>query len=174
MFADSIYRLTVPAFTLISFGALDQTQQINDVYRFPVETSVPSGMNTDSVIPTIPQSFISNPLNTYTAWHSIAPIPQVKSEVSVAFSRCGVDEATGNGLLSMAKGILAEMSYADIKVEPVLVADPEENATYLTLRFYIHATFEESLQLDSRLTSELIQRVGILPENLSFSVYDIG
>lgn len=174
MFADNIYRLTVPAFTLISFGALGQTQQINDVYRFPVETSLPSGMNTDSVIPTIPLSFISNPLHTYTAWHSIALIPQVKGEVSLAFSRCGVDEAIGNGLLNMAKGILAEMSYADIKVEPVLVTDPEENATYLTLRLYVNATFEESLQLDSKLTSELIQRTDSLPENLSFAVYDLG
>lgn len=178
MFKDNIRRLAAPAFTLISFGAhgacLDHTPQISEVYRLPLETSAPNSMSHVSAMPTIPQSFISNPLSTYTVWHLITqPLP-VRNEVSVALNQCGVDEAIGNDLLNMAKGILAEMNHANVKVAPVLVTDPEENATYLTLRLYVHATFEESLQLDSKLTSELIQRVGILPESLSFSVYDIG
>ena len=174
MFADNFRIIVAPAFTVISFGSFGQSHQINDVYRFPIDTSALNSMSLASTMPTMPQSFISNPLNTYTAWHSITLIPQARSEVSIALNQCGVDETIGNDLLNMAKGILAEMSYADIKVVPVLVTDPEENATYLTLRLYVNATFEESLQLDSKLTSELIQRTNGLPENLSFAVYDIG
>lgn len=161
---------TAATFTVISFAMqgvdLDQPFQTKDVYKMPINISFPHAMDASHGLPT----FVSEPQNTITTWH----LNPQKSDLNVAFNSSGVNESLGNRLLGMAKGILAEMNYVSVKVKPTLVRDPEENATYLTVRLYVNATFEESLELDSKLTSELIQRTDSLPENLSFAVYDLG
>lgn len=161
---------TAATFTVISFAiqgiGLSQPSQTKNVYKMPISIPVPHAIDAYLDFTT----FVIKPQNTLTTWN----INPQKSDLSVAFSSSGVNEDLGNRLLGMAKGILAEMNYVGIKVKPTLVRDPEENATYLTVRLYVNATFEESLELDSRLTSELIQRTDSLPENLSFTVYDIG
>lgn len=161
---------TAATFTVISFAiqgiGLSQPSQTKNVYKMPISIPVPHAIDAYLDFTT----FVIKPQNTLTTWN----INPQKSDLSVAFSSSGVNEDLGNRLLGMAKGILAEMNYVGIKVKPTLVRDPEENATYLTVRLYVNATFEESLELDSRLTSELIQRTDSLPENLSFAVYDIG
>ncbi len=162
---------TAATFTVISFVMqgidLDQAYpQTKDVYKMPISIPVPHAMDASLALPT----FVNRPQNTFTTWN---PNPQ-KSDLSVAFNSSGVNEDLGNRLLGMAKGILAEMNYTNVKVRPTLVRDPEENTTYLTVRLYVNATFEESLELDSKLTRELIQRTDSLPENLSFAVYDVG
>lgn len=156
---------TVISFVIQGIG-LDQPFKTEDVYKMPMNKLVPHAMNASHGLPT----FVSEPQNTFTTWH----LNPQKSDLSVAFNSSGVNEDLGNRLLGMAKGILAEMNYINVKVKPILVRDPEESATYLTVRLYVNATFEESLELDSKLTSELIQRTDSLPENLSFAVYDIG
>lgn len=161
---------TAATFTVISFAiqgiGLSQPSQTKNVYKMPISIPVPHAIDAYLDFTT----FVIKPQNTLTTWN----INPQKSDLSVAFSSSGVNEDLGNRLLGMAKGILAEMNYVGVKVKPTLVRDPEENATYLTVRLYVNATFEESLELDSRLTSELIQRTDSLPENLSFAVYDIG
>lgn len=161
---------TAATFTVISFAiqgiGLSQPSQTKNVYKMPISIPVPHAIDAYLDFTT----FVIKPQNTLTTWN----INPQKSDLSVAFSSSGVNEDLGNRLLGMAKGILAEMNYVGIKVKPTLVRDPEENAIYLTVRLYVNATFEESLELDSRLTSELIQRTDSLPENLSFAVYDIG
>lgn len=161
---------TAATFTVISFFMqgidLDQSCQTKDVYKMPTDKLVPHAMDASHGLPT----FVSEPQNTFTTWH----LNPQKSDLSVAFNSSGVNEDLGNRLLGMAKGILAEMNYTDVKVKPTSVRDPEENATYLTVRLYVNATFEESLELDSKLTNELIQRTDRLPQNLSFAVYDIS
>lgn len=159
---------TAATLTVISFvvQGIDLDQSSQDVYKMPISIPVPHAIDASLALPT----FVNRPKNTFTTW-SLNP---QKSDLSVAFNSCGINEDLGNRLLGMAKGILAEMNYASVKVKPILVRDPEENATYLTVRLYVNATFEESLELDSKLTSELIQRTDSLPENLSFAVYDIG
>jgi hypothetical protein len=161
---------TATAITVISFVMqgvdLNQSVQTKDVYEMPINKFAPQAMNASQGLPT----FVSEPQNTFSTWHLV---PQ-KSDLSIAFNSCGVNEGLGTHLLGMAKGILAEMNYSNVKVKPTLVRDPEEDATYLTVRLYVNATFEESLELDSKLTSELIHRTDRLPQNLSFAVYDIG
>lgn len=161
---------TAATFTVISFAiqgiGLSQPSQTKNVYKMPISTPVPHAIDAYPDFTTL----VIKPQNTLTTCN----INPQKSDLSVAFSSSGVNEDLGNRLLGMAKGILAEMNYVGVKVKPTLVRDPEENATYLTVRLYVNATFDESLELDSRLTSELIQRTDSLPENLSFAVYDIG
>lgn len=156
---------TAAKITVISF-VMQGAALNNDVYKMPASIPVPHAMDDSLALPT----FVNGPQDTITTWK---PNP-LKSDLGIAFNSSGVNENLGNHILNMAKGILAEMNYSDVKVKPTLVRDPEENATYLTLRLYVNATFEESLELDSKLTSELIQRTDSLPENLSFAVYDIG
>ncbi len=161
---------TAATFTVISLFMhgidLDQSCQTKDVYKMPTDRFVPHAMGASNGLST----FASEPQNTFTTW---LLNPQ-KSDLGIAFNISGINENLGNRLLGMAKGILAEMNYANVKVKPTLVRDPDENATYLTVRLYVNASFEESLELDSKLTSELIQRTDSLPENLSFAVYDVG
>lgn len=179
---DNIKFLKAAAFTVISFSAhganIDPNPITSDVYEVITSINLPALKGaaegaplgqTSNVIP-----FVGNALPTITTWNMFQGTVTPESSLQLAFDNVGVNRVVGNQLLSMAKGILAEMNYSHVEVVPSLVKDPEENASYLTLCLHVNATFEESLALDSKLTNELISRSVNMPENLSFAVYDIG
>lgn len=93
-------------------------------------------------------------------------------DLALAQAKIPLDE--GNQALLIAKGVLAEMQFPIKRIAPQLINDPEGDCYYLNLKLYIDSTFEESLELDTILTKQLSSRVEILPERLSFSVYDLG
>lgn len=169
------------AITVISFGVhgadLGHYPVTTDVYKVVAATSMP--VNSESKEPTfvggavIPTTFIGNAMPTMTTWGMALPALAPVNSLHLAFDRVGVNRVDGDQLLSLAKGILAEMKYFDVKVTPSVVNDPEENVSYLTLRLHVDADFESTLKLDSLLTRELVARTDLLPENLSFAVYEL-
>lgn len=169
------------AITVISFGVhganLDYYPLTTDVYKVVTATSMPVSSESKETLfvggAVIPTTFIGNAMPTMTTWgmalQAVAPV----NSLHLAFDRVGVNRTDGDQLLGLAKGILAEMKYFDIKVTPSIVNDPEENASYLTLRLHIDADFDTTLKLDSILTRELVSRTESLPEKLSFAVYEL-
>ncbi len=176
MFIENLKFLEAAAFTVISFGLpstyLDQPLKTGDVYKVNVLNSTPVQ---NKFLPvktaTMPAAFIGSVAPTVTTW---GMWQQAIGDVHRAFDEVGINRVVGDQLISLAKGVLAEMNHPSIKVIPSLVIDPEENATYLTICLHVNTTFEESLALDSKLTRELVDRADNMPENLSFAVYDIG
>ena len=170
------------AITIISFGIhdlnFDHYPITSDVYKVVTVTSMPVKNESSKIGSvgslTIPTSFINKAIPSMPKWDMVLQAVAPVSNVHLAFERAGINRSEGDHLLNLAKGILAEMKYSDVKATPSLVTDPEENATYLTICLHVNATFEESLALDSKLTRELVYRTDKIPENLSFAVYDIG
>ncbi|MEQ1638739.1 MAG: hypothetical protein ABL903_18930 [Methylococcales bacterium] len=179
---DNIKFLKAAAFTVISFNAhgaeIDQNPITSDVYKVIASVNTPalSAFNeTSPVNQTFHVApFLGNALPTLTTWGIVQQAFTPVNSIQLALDSIGISRAIGSQLLSMAKGILAELNYSEVKVSTSLVRDPEENVSYLTLCLHVNATFEESLALDSKLTKELISRAVNIPENLSFAVYDIG
>lgn len=173
---DNIKFLKAAAFTVISFNAhgadINQNPVTNDVYKIISSVNMPAPkMFSDKASLATP--FIGNVLPT-TTWGIVQQTLIPENSIHLALDSIGISRVVGDKLLNLAKGILAELNYQNVKVLPSLVRDPEENASYLTLCLHVNTTFEESLALDSKLTRELISRNVNLPENLSFAVYDLG
>lgn len=91
-----------------------------------------------------------------------------------AFSAVGVSRAEGVALLERAKGILKGMSGVSPTIVPVVASDPEEGASYLVVRMRLPIDMASAVDLDFRLTRELIKEVSRLPERLSFEVCEAG
>lgn len=170
------------AITVISLGVQipnnEYYQATRDIYKMVVATTMPSKNEPieKSFIGNFATStaFFGNAIPTITTWNMTlqALVPPVNS-IHVAFDKVGINRAEGDQLLILAKGILAEMKYAETKVTSSIVNDPEENVSYLTLRLHLDADFETTLKLDSILTRELVSRTESLPEKLSFAVYEL-
>lgn len=179
---DNIKFLKAAAFTVISFNAhgaeIDQNPITSDVYKVitSINTPVQRAFNeTSQVNQTLHVApFLGNTIPTLTTWGIVQQTVAPENSINLALDSAGINRTIGNQLLNIAKGILAELKYSEVKVSPSLVRDPEEDASYLTICLHVDVTFEESLVLDSKLTKELISRTVNIPENLSFAVYDIG
>lgn len=178
--------LEAAAFTVISLGIhdanLDQHLKTSDVYKVGISISPPRHREAGGFVSVgyayttaLPISFVGNALANFTTWNmgSNALAVAMDSDIHLAFDNVGIDRNVGDKFLDLAKGILAELNYPNIKVTPSFARDPEENASYLTLCLHVNASFEESLALDSKLTRELVYRTDNIPENLTFAVYEM-
>lgn len=170
------------AITVISLGVqspnFEHYQATRDVYKMAAAATMPAINESieKSFVSSMatPTTFIGTAMPTMTTWNVAlqAATPPINS-IHIAFDKVGINRAEGDQLLVLAKGILAEMNYADTKVTSSIVNDPEENESYLTLRLHVDADFDTSLKLDSILTRELVSRTESLPEKLSFAVYEL-
>jgi hypothetical protein len=94
------------------------------------------------------------------------------TDISKAFDMIALPQEHGHELLNKAKEFLSEAKFPCTSVAPILAHDPEEGASFLTLRLYVNASMEEAFKLDSSLTKDLIATFPKLPVTLSFSVYE--
>lgn len=174
--------LEAATFTIISLGIndakLDNHLITGDVFKLDKSANIiaTSGVGIfpfGGQISNIPTTFIDNVSPSFTTWGMGLQISNPVNEIHLAFEKVGINRDVGDKFLFIAKGILAELNYPNIKVNPLLIRDPEENSSYLTLRLHVNTSFEESLALDSKLTRELVHRTTNIPENLSFAVYEM-
>lgn len=100
------------------------------------------------------------------------PVQTINGELSAAFKIIALPPQQGYEILARAKEILNEAKYPCANIIPVIAHDPEEPASYLTLRLFVNANMNKTFELDSLLTKSLISAFPHLPVNLSFSVYE--
>ena len=170
------------AITVISFGIhspnFEHLPITSDVYRVVSATSTTLNREPREIsyagTALLPTTFIGNAMPSVTSWGMPVQATSPVNSIHLAFESVGVSRVEGDHLLTLAKGILAEMKYFDVVITPSIVHDPEENSSYLTLRLHVDADFESTLKLDSCLTKELVARTNLLPEKLSFAVYELG
>ena len=116
-------------------------------------------------------SFVnSQPFATYAEQLDTPPLPE---SVLSSLLTAGVNISRATAIITAAQSSLFSMGFPVIAVEGNTLYDPEEETTHVMINLIISATFDQALEIDSKLSRVIVKSFANIPQALSISVQEM-
>lgn len=109
----------------------------------------------------------NNPVATYSEQLDTPPLPE---SVLASLIASGINISRATAIIAVAQSSLLSMGHPVLRVEAINLYDPEEETIHVMINLIISASFEQTMELDSKLARIIVKNFTDIPSTFSISV----